>query len=145
MSFMSFMENRKKLMYKKPWITTKNKVTKTVEWKNLQRDNYHTHTHTAQTHSEPVKHLRWSLLQTWLNISAKSSILGSDYLVDNFSQSWNFKSLNHDDEISSCMLSDSNNRFTIIVKTFITLDRAEISARFEQTELKFHYMELSWK
>ena len=57
--------------------------------------------------------------------------------MDNFSQGWNSKSLNRDDEISSCMLSDNNNRITIIGKNFITVNRAEISTQFEQTELKF--------
>ena len=57
--------------------------------------------------------------------------------MDNFSQGWNSKSLNRDDEISSCMLSDNNNRITIIGKNFITVNRAEISIQFEQTELKF--------
>ena len=57
--------------------------------------------------------------------------------MDNFSQGWNFKSLKRDDEISSRMLSDSNNRITIIGKSFITVNRAEISTQFEQTELKF--------
>ena len=70
-------------------------------------------------------------------IFAKSSILGADYMVDNFSQGWNFKSLNRDDEISSRMLSDNNSRTTIIGKNFITVNRAEISAQFEQIELKF--------
>ena len=58
-------------------------------------------------------------------------------MVDNFSQGWNFKSLNRNDEILSRMLSDSNNRITIIGNKFITVNRAEISARFEQTKLKF--------
>ena len=57
--------------------------------------------------------------------------------MDNFSQGWNSKLLNRDDEISSCMLSDNNNRITIIGKNFITVNRAEISIQFEQTELKF--------
>ena len=35
-------------------------------------------------------------------------------MVDNFSQGWNFTSVNRDDEISSRMLSDNNNRITII-------------------------------
>ena len=35
-------------------------------------------------------------------------------MVDNFSQGWNFKLLNRDDEIPSRMLSDNNNRITII-------------------------------
>ena len=68
---------------------------------------------------------------------AKSSILGADYMVNNFSQGWNFKSLNRDDEISSCVLGDNNKRIVIIGKNFIMLIGAEISARFEQTELKF--------
>ena len=65
-------------------------------------------------------------------------------MVDNFSQGWNFKLLNLDDKISSRMLSDNNNRITNIGKDFITVNRAEISARFEQTELKFslHIKEL---
>ena len=54
-------------------------------------------------------------------------------MVDNISQGWNFKSLNRDDEISSRMLSNSNNRITIIGKNFITVNRPEISERFEQT------------
>ena len=58
-------------------------------------------------------------------------------MVDNVSQGWNFKSLNRDDELSSHMLSDSNSSITIIGKNFIKVNRAEISARFEQTELKF--------
>ena len=58
-------------------------------------------------------------------------------MVDNFSQGWNFKSLNRDDEISSRMLSDNNNRITIKGKNFITVNRAEITARFVKTELKF--------
>ena len=58
-------------------------------------------------------------------------------MVDNVTQGWNFKSLNRDDELSSHMLSDSNSRITIIGKNFIKVNRAEISARFEQTELKF--------
>ena len=57
--------------------------------------------------------------------------------MDNFSQGWNFKLLNRDDEISSRMLNDSNNRITIIGKNFITVNPAEISPQFEQTELKF--------
>ena len=57
-------------------------------------------------------------------------------MVGSFSQGWNFKSLNRDDEISSRILSDNNNRITIMGKNFITVNRAEISARFEQTELK---------
>ena len=67
----------------------------------------------------------------------KSSILGADYMMDNFSQGWNFKLLNRDDEISSRMLNGSNNRITIIGKKFITVNRAEISPQFEQIELKF--------
>ena len=65
-------------------------------------------------------------------------------MVDNFSQGWNFKLLNLDDKISSRMLSDNNNRITNIGKDFITVNRAEISARLEQTELKFssHIKEL---
>ena len=58
-------------------------------------------------------------------------------MVENFSQDWNFKSLNPDDEISSRMLSDNNNRIKIIGKNFITTNQTEISAWFEQTELKF--------
>ena len=58
-------------------------------------------------------------------------------MVDNVTQGWNFKSLNRDDELSSHMLSDSNSSITIIGKNFIKVNRAEISARFEQTELKF--------
>ena len=58
-------------------------------------------------------------------------------MVENFSQDWNFKSLNPDDEISSRMLSDNNNRIKIIGKNFITINQTEISAWFEQTELKF--------
>ena len=58
-------------------------------------------------------------------------------MVDNVTQGWNFKSLNRDDELSSHMLSDSNSRITIIGKNFIKVNRAEISAQFEQTELKF--------
>ena len=57
--------------------------------------------------------------------------------MDNFSQGWNFKLLNRDDEISSRMLNGSNNRITIIGKKFITVNRAEISPQFEQIELKF--------
>ena len=58
-------------------------------------------------------------------------------MVENFTQDWNFKSLNPDDEISSRMLSDNNNRIKIIGKNFITINQTEISAWFEQTELKF--------
>ena len=58
-------------------------------------------------------------------------------MVDIVTQGWNFKSLNRDDELSSHMLSDSNSRITIIGKNFIKVNRAEISAQFEQTELKF--------
>ena len=58
-------------------------------------------------------------------------------MVDNVSQGWNFKSLNRDDELSSHMRSYSNSRITIIGENFINVNRAEISARFEQTELKF--------
>ena len=47
------------------------------------------------------------------------------------------KSLNRDDEISSPMLIDNNNRITIIGQYFIKVNRAEFLARFEQTELKF--------
>ena len=47
------------------------------------------------------------------------------------------KSLNRDDEISSPMLIDNNNRITIIGQYFIKVNRAEFFARFEQTELKF--------
>ena len=57
-------------------------------------------------------------------------------MVDNFSQGSSFNSLSHDDEISSRMLSDNNNRITIIGKNFITVNRAENSARFKQNELK---------
>ena len=57
--------------------------------------------------------------------------------MDNFSQGWNFKLLNRDDEISSRMLNGSNNRIPIIGKKFITVNRAEISPQFEQIELKF--------
>ena len=85
----------------------------------------------------PVKHLGWSLLQTWLNLFAKISILGANYLVDNISQGRNMKSLNRDDETSSPMLIDNNNRITIIGQYFIKVNRAEFLARFEQTELKF--------
>ena len=35
------------------------------------------------------------------------------------------------------MLSDNNNRITIKGKNFITVNQAEITARFVQTELKF--------
>ena len=35
------------------------------------------------------------------------------------------------------MLSDNNNRIKIIGKNFITINQTEISAWFEQTELKF--------
>ena len=35
------------------------------------------------------------------------------------------------------MLSDDNNKITITGKNFITVNRAEISVWFEQTELKF--------
>ena len=55
----------------------------------------------------PVKHLRWSILQTWLIIFGKSSILGADYTVENFSLGWNFNLLNRD-EISSHMISENN-------------------------------------
>ena len=58
-------------------------------------------------------------------------------MVENFTQDWNFKSLNPDDEISSRMLSDNNSRIKIIGKNFITINQTEISAWFEQTELKF--------
>ena len=58
-------------------------------------------------------------------------------MVENFTQDWNFKSLNPDDEISSRMLSDNNNRIKIMGKNFITINQTEISAWFEQTELKF--------
>ena len=58
-------------------------------------------------------------------------------MVDNFSQGWNFQSLHRDDEISSRMLSDNNNRNTIIGKNLITVNRAEISPRLDQIELKF--------
>ena len=88
-------------------------------------------THTAWAHS--VKHLRWSLLRTWLNIFVKSSILGADYMVDNFSQGWNFKLLNRDDGISSRMLSD-NNRIRIVCKNFITVNRAEIFIACKRVE-----------
>ena len=80
-----------------------------------------------------VKHLRWSLLRTRLNIFAKSSILGADYMVDNFSQGWNFKLLNRDDGISSRMLSD-NNRIRIVCKNFITVNQAEIFIACKRVE-----------
>ena len=58
-------------------------------------------------------------------------------MVDNFSQGPSLKSLNRDDEISSRILSDNNNRITIIGKKVITINQTEISAWFEQTELTF--------
>ena len=43
------------------------------------------------------------------------------------------------------ILSDNNNRITIIGKNFTTVNRAEISARVEQTELKFSLHENNLK
>ena len=63
------------------------------------------------------------------NFFGKSSILGADYMVDNFSQGWNFKSLNRDDEISSHMLSENNvkTELRLYAKNLITVNRVEIS------------------
>ena len=51
--------------------------------------------HTAQTHEEASQTSKWSLLQKRL-IIAKSSILGADYMAENFSLDWNFNSLSSD-------------------------------------------------
>ena len=62
-------------------------------------------------------------------------------MVDNLIGGWNFKSLNRDDDISSHMLSDNNvkTELRLYAKNFITVNRTEISPRFEQTELKFSF------
>ena len=83
-----------------------------------------------------VKLLRWSLLRKWLTIFVKSCISWAN-CKEIFSPGWNFSFLNRD-EICSRMLRDDNvkTRTTIICKSLIRLNRAEISPRFEQTHHK---------
>ena len=81
---MTFMENRKvekekALNHHKQESIRKGCIGKLTERQlsHTQRRHFH----------NPVKHLRWILLQTWLIIFAKISILGADYKVENFSLS----------------------------------------------------------
>ena len=105
------------------------KVTNKVVQENLWRDKYHAHSTSAfKTQSN----------NKWLFIFGKNCILGSDYMVGNFSLGWNFNSLNRD-EISSHMLSDKNLKRKLRLYT-------KISSRSWKTELKLPHglNEPSW-
>ena len=65
-------------------------------------------THTAQAHSEPSQTSKMEPFANMANYFCKSYILRVDYMVENFSQGSNFKSINRDEEISFRMLSDNN-------------------------------------
>ena len=61
-------------------------------------------------------------------------------MVDNFSPGWNFKLLNRDDDISSCMLMNNNLKTKLwLYAKIITVNRAKISPQFEQSKVKFSF------
>ena len=61
-------------------------------------------------------------------------------MVDNFSPGWNFKLLNRDDDISSCMLMNNNLKTELwLYAKIITVNRAKISPQFEQSKVKFSF------
>ena len=61
-------------------------------------------------------------------------------MVDNFSPGWNFKLLNRDDDISSCMLMNNNLKTELwLYAKIITVNRAKISPQFEHSKVKFSF------
>ena len=61
-------------------------------------------------------------------------------MVDNFSPGWNFKLLNRDDDISSCMLMNNNLKTELwLYAKIIMVNRAKITPQFEQSKVTFSF------
>ena len=94
-------------------------------------------THTMQAHSEPSQTSKMEAFVNITNYFHKKLHLRERLYGGEFQPGLKFQPVKlWWDFISHVKRQQCKNRITIIYKNFITLNRAEISPRFEQTELK---------
>ena len=125
------------LKKKKLWITTNKKVTK-----KLCRKIYIEIiiTHTTQAHSKPSQTSKMKPFANINNYFRKKLHLRGGLYGREFQPGLKFQLVKPWwDFISHVKRQSCKNRITIICKNFIKVNRAEISPRFEQTELKFSF------
>ena len=117
---------------KKLWITTNKKVTK--------KGYIGKFTHTAQAHSAPGQTSKMESFAKITNYFRKKLHLRDGLYGGEFQLGLKFQLVKPWwDFISHVKWRQCKNRITIICKNLITVNRAEITSRFEQTELRFSF------
>ena len=97
-------------------------------------------THTTQAHSEPSLTSKMEPFANITNYFRKKLHLRGGLYGGEFQPGLKFQLVKPWwDFISHVKRQQCENRITVICKNFITVNRAEISPRFEQTELKFSF------